>query len=319
MKRTTVFLVILLVVLLGGYFVWSNLDKAPDNIFHVDADIQVTGIEMEKVVKGESISLLNLEKEGDNWTIDGQYTAIPDKVNNLLKTLTQIRVVAPIADKGQESALQILKRNYTRVTVSDEDGPFHKYLIGPTDNAQSANIMLVDGASKAHLVSKPGFQGYVSVFYNTNAIEWRERVLFNLTPDNLKQVKIAYPTSPDEEGFALRQDADGEPWMMGEGLMADITRTDGYLGLFKGKISAESFANEAFPAIRDSLPRRTPDVTFEFTSKQGNSGKLLLFTRPENVNNYFGYLEGKPELYTIQRFVMDKFFKTRSYFVPQAM
>jgi len=313
MKRTTVILVLVLVLSLGGYFFWANSGKAPDNIFHIKPDAQVTGIEMEKIVKGERVALVKLDKKGDDWILDNQYTAISGKVDNLLKTLTQIRVVAPIPDEGQESALQLVKKNHTRVEVFDENGSFHEYLIGPTDNTHSANIMLVDGASKAHLVSKPGFQGYVSVFYSTNPIEWRERVLFNLTPQNLKQVKIAYPTNVEEQGFELRQDADGEPWMLEEGLIADVTQTDGYLGLFTGKISAESFANEAFPEMRDSLERRTPDVTFAFTTKQNDSGKLHLFTRSENLNNYFGYLEGKPELYTIQRFVMDKFFKTKAW------
>ena len=185
--------------------------------------------------------------------IDDQYTAIQGKIDNLLKTFTQIRVTANVGMEGQESALQLLKKNHTRVKISGADGELKEYLIGATDSQHSANIMMIEGGEKVYLVSKPGFQGYVSVFYNTKTIEWRERVLFNLTPQNLKRLKVDYPTTPDQLGFDLRRDKDGDPWMAGEGLVADVDRVSGFVELFEGKISAESFANAAYPEMRDSL------------------------------------------------------------------
>lgn len=320
MKRTTILLSALLLILVAGYFLYIGSGSEPDNIFHIEDSSVVTEIEMEKVIRGESAEKMKLTKDAEGtWMLDGQYTAIPTKVENLLKTMTQIRVRAQVEKAGQESGLQLLKKNHTRVKISGADGKLKEYLIGATDSQHSANLMMIDGADKLYLVGKPGFTGYVSVFYNTHSLEWRERTLFNLTPKNIKRISIAYPTTPEEAGFDLRRDADGDPWMLGEGVLANIDQTVNYMNLFEGKISAESFANEAFPGIRDSLPSREADVIFEYETLKGKNGTLKLFTRPDNVNNYFGYLEGRPELYTIQRFVMDKYLKTRSFFAADVM
>ncbi len=317
MKRSTIVLSALLLILIAAVFLIYNSESEPDNVFHIEDASVVNSVEMEKIVRGEAAEVLKLDKGEDGiWMLDGKYTAIQSKVENLLKTMTQIRVVANVEPAGQESALKLLKKNHTRVKVSGPDGKIKDYLIGATNSQHSANIMMIDGAEKVYMVSKPGFQGYVSVFYNTVTMEWRERTLFNLTPQNLKRVKIEYPTTPDQKGFDLRRDKEGDPWMAGEGILADVDRVGSFVNLFEGKISAESFANTAYPEMRDSLDRRTADVIFTYETLKGKSGTLKLFTRPDNVNNYFGFLEGRPELYTIQRFVMDKYLKTEGYFVP---
>lgn len=318
MKRSTIALSAILLILVAGYFLYLSSGREPDNIFHIEDGSLVTEIEMDKVVRGEPAESMKLAKnEAGEWTVDDQYTAITTKVENLIKTMTQIRVVAPIEKAGQASGLQLLKKNHTRVRISGEDGELKEYLIGATDSQHSANIMMIDGGEKIYMVSKPGFTGYVSVFFSTRSIEWRERVLFNLTPQNIKRIAISYPTTPEEAGFELRRDAEGDPWMMEEGVVANLDQAGRYINFFEGKISAESFANAAFPDMRDSLTTREADVIFEFETLKGKSETLKLFTRKENVNNYFGYLEGKPELYTIQRFVMDKFLKTKHFFAPE--
>lgn len=318
MKRSTIALSAILLILVAGYFLYLSSGNEPDNIFHIEDGSLVTEIEMDKVVRGEPAESMKLTKnEAGDWMVNDQYTAITTKVENLIKTMTQIRVVAPIEKAGQASGLQLLKKNHTKVRISGEDGELKEYLIGATDSQHSANIMMIDGGEKIYMVSKPGFTGYVSVFFSTRSIEWRERILFNLTPQNIKRIVIDYPTTPEEAGFELRRDAEGDPWMMEEGVIANLDQAGRYVDFFEGKISAESFANAAFPEMRDSLPTREADVVFEYETLTGKGGTLKLFTRPENVNNYFGYLEGKPELYTIQRFVMDKYLKTKQFFAPE--
>lgn len=316
MKRTTPILVAILFLLAIGYYIFTQTQSVEDNIFHVENSADIARIEMEKIVKGESASTLLLERKGDDWTVDGQYPVLTPKIANFLKTLTQIRVKEPIEKGGQETALTLLKKNHTRVKVLDAEGEILvEYLVGPTDNAHHSNIMMVQGATQAYLVSKPGMEGYVSIYYTTDPIEWRDRAIFDMQGADVKRIQIDY-LDPNAIGFDLRRDGDGSPWMVEEAVMAEPSRTEDYLRLFTGKVAAESFAGTTFPGMRDSLAKRDPDVRFQYETIGGESGKLLLFVRPENVNNYFGYLEGNPELFTVQRFVMDKFFKTKNYFLP---
>lgn len=319
MKRSTPILVAILFLLAIGYFIFTQMQGSEDNVFHVENTAEIIRVEMDKVVKGEPKGHLVLARNGDDWTVDGQYPAQIPKVSNFLKTLTQIRVKEPIEEGGQATALSLLKKNHTLVKViGQEDEVLKEYLIGPTDNEHKSNIMMIQGASKAYLVSKPGMEGYVSIYYSTDAIEWRERSLFKLQGSDVKRIKIDY-LDPTARGFDLRRDGDGAPWMIEEGVMSDPGRTEDYLRLFTGKVAAESFAGATFPGLRDSLGTRVPDVSFRYESIAGESGTLLLFVRPENGNNYFGYMEGKPELYTVQHFVIDKYFKSKGYFLPAPM
>lgn len=315
MKRTTSFLLGLLAVAALGYFVFIQFmnDAAPQ--FHVDDPSAITKIELSQTVKGQPGERVSLDKQKPKeWLVDGKYSANWPKLDAFLKTLTQIRIKSPIEDAGQASSLSLLKRNHTRVKIYGTDKVIVEYLIGPTDNKHKSNIMMIEGGSKTYLVSKPGQSGYVSVFYITRSNDWRELLLFNAKGNELAEVSVNFPDSVGLS-YRLYREEEGMPWILEDGGPADPGRTQGYLSLFEGKVFAESLADQAFPELRDSLARRTPDVVFGYATTEGKSGELKLFARPENPNNYFGYLEGQADLYTVQHFVMDKYLKSRSYFI----
>lgn len=315
MKRTTSFLIGLLAVAALGYFVFIQFAQGGNDQFHVEDPAAITRIELSQLVKGKPGEKAVLEKKtADEWLVDGKYSANQPKVESFLKTLTQIRVKSPIEEAGQNTALSLLKKSHTRVKVYGPEDVLIEYLIGPTDSKHKSNIMMLEGGSKAYLVSKPGQSGYVSVFYSTTSNNWRELLLFNLEGKDLAQVSVTYADSVGVS-YALSRGGEGSPWALADGGLADPVRVENYQNLFEGKTFAESLADQAFPELRDSLARRTPDVSFAFATLEGKKGELRLFIRPENPNNYFGYLEGQPDLYTVQHYVMDKFLKTRSFFI----
>lgn len=312
MKRTLALLA-LLVILVAAYFLFVY-KSAPDNVFHIEDLTEVGAVELQLVAKGEKKELLRLERSlEDEWQVNGQHTAIKSKVEDFLLLLTQIRVANKIDEKGQESALSLLKRNHTKVTIVDRDGSEIKsYLVGATNNQQTTNIMMIEGASQAYLVSRPGTEGYISIYYSTKAENWRERLLFELQGDYLQEVNVVYRDSL--QGFRLSRTGADAPWTIAEGVYADEERVNSYLELFDGKVFGESFVGDQFPGMRDSLARRSPDALLYFATLNGESGALKLYARPDNLNNFFGYMEGSQELFTVQHYVIDKYLKTGDYF-----
>lgn len=312
MKRTLALLA-LLVILVAAYFLFIY-QSAPDNVFHIEDLTEVGAVELQLVAKGEDKELLRLERSlEDEWQINGKHTAIKSKVEDFLMLLTQIRVSNKIDEKGKESALALLKRNHTKVTVTDREGSEIKsYLVGATNNQQTTNIMMIEGADQPYLVARPGTEGYISIYYSTKADNWREKLLFELQGDNLREVNVVY--SDSLQGFKLSRTGSDAPWTIAEGIYADEERVKSYLAMFDGKVFAESFAGDQFPNMRDSLARRSPEALLYFATLNGESGALKLYARPENPNNFFGYMEGSTELFTIQHYVIDKFLKTGDYF-----
>ena len=61
--------------------------------------------------------------------------------------------------------------------------------------------------------------------------------------------------------------------------------------------------------MTDSLQKRDPDFRLSIEGNDGRVQALELYIRPENRNNYFGFVKGDPQLRTVQTFVIDKFLR----------
>lgn len=315
MKKKTLALLAVLLALVAAYFMFVHRWHGPDNAFQVTDPALIHKIELERVNAGKSATKLTLRRiHGDEWQVNEKYSANAVKVQDFLKTLADIRVKEPISDKAQATSLSLLKRNHLRVRIWDKAGSSLKdYLIGPTNSQQTANIFKMSFSDKCYMVAKPAVDGYVSIYYSTQELDWRDKAMWDVQGENLLHVEADYLVDSLGNAFSLR--LEGEHWLLDETQITDPSRVQAYLSLFKGRVNAESFAGAAYPGMLDSLKRRNPDVTFSIETKSRQAITLHLFARPDSPSNLFGFLEGKPELLTVQHYVIDPFLKTRGYFV----
>jgi hypothetical protein len=315
-KKTTLVLLAVLIALVGAYFAFVHQWHGPDNEFHITDSKAVGKIEIEKMEMNAAQAKVTLTVDTANaWTVNGQYPASEGKMKDFLKTLTEIRVLEPVDAKGQGTALSLLKRNHMRVRIWDRDGRELKdYLIGATNSTQTANIFKMGFSDKCYLVSKPALEGYVSVYYSTEVIDWREKLVWKVMGNELTSISVTYAPDSANQSYALRKS--GSEWVFEEGIKAEPNRVGGYVNMFDGKLYAESFAGVHFPTMMDSLARRTPEARIRLRTTDNRDIDLLLFLRPENANSFFAYLADKKELMTVQHFVVDKFLKTKGYFMP---
>lgn len=313
-KKTTLLLVSALLLLIGAYFVFVHEWNGPDHAFEITDANAVGKIEIEKMELNTSKEKLTLTAGSDSaWTVNETYPVSSPKIKDFLKTLMEIRVLQPVEPKGQASALSMLKRNHIRVHIYDRAGKELKdYLIGATNSTQTANIFKMGFSDKCYMVSKPALKGYVSIYYSTAVIDWREKLIWNAKGSELTEVQVTY--SPDSLQQSYHLQKAGADWQV-DGTAADPNRVGAYLDLFQGKVFAESFADENFPGMRDSLMnKRVPEARIRLTTLDKRVIDLRLFLRPENLNSFFAYLDDRKELLTVQHFVIDKFLKARSFF-----
>jgi hypothetical protein len=162
-------------------------------------------------------------------------------------------------------------------------------------------------------------EGYVSIQYSTDLDTWREKLLFNARAEELKVVSLTFGAdSLAPLSWVMHRETAQAAWKV-DGVETDVSKAaEAYLGNFSGKVFAEGFADKAYPGLEDSLQHRKPDFMFMIETLDGTHRGIVLFSRPENVNNYFGWVEGEGEFYTIQRFVFDKYLVPVDYFRRRA-
>lgn len=322
--KNTLILVLVLVAMVAIYFVFvagsGGTSFSKDDIaFSIQDTASITHIELIKVSREVEKEKIILEKRPDGtWMVNGDYVASQPKVRNLLAVMKSLIVKEYLTDKGQKNALEKLKKYHVDVRVSGENGLLKEYYIGSVNKDQTGNIMLLKGREIPHIMSKPGVQkGYISTYYGTELAQWRENLVFEIRELDLKRFKVTYQESG--QGFELKRESPDAPWAISGAKEMNDGNLDEYLSLFSGKVFGESFAMEHYPGMRDSLSRKSPDARLDFETFYGGSGSVSLFIRPENPNSYFGWVGNEGELLTIQKFVIDKYLRTRGYFVEGAL
>lgn len=323
--RSTLILLVLFAALAGTYFFFvsggnSSFDPA-ETEFAVRDTAAIYKVTLEKKVKGENQGSLTLERKKGYWMVNGRFTALHSKVNNFLETLYSIHVKDAMKGKTQESALRVLKENHTVVTIMDVKGNvMRRYLVGATNNQQTANILLLDGADNAYMVSRPGMEGYVSIQYSVNPMNWREKLLFNMPGEELSSVALSYVDA--RRSFSLSRPAPGKPWELKnkEGLpIADFkpARAGEYMALFVGRVYAADFAEvaeEGDSRLFDSLNTAPTIARLDLRTFSGATTSLRLYMKDDRGKNYFGLVDDQRDVFIVQPFVIDKFLVPVEFF-----
>ena len=317
--RTTLMLFGLLVLLAGGYLWWLYQEErtslAVDEIsFAIPDTSEVGQIELTQYRLGEvSQSVILNRKKDEGWQVNGEHVAFQPYVNHLLTTMHLLRVKETLTPQGQKAGQEILNRVHTRVKAFDRRGRLLRdYRLGTAAKSGHGSLMQMADAQTPYIVERPGHQGFVNGFYSLDTYFWRENLLFDGQLARLQKIELQYLNEP-EKSFVLERSASQAPWHLAEpdGLPSDTAALNAYLKHFTGKIYGESFAEPNFPGQFEALQGREPDRRFAVTNFKGERRELLMFIRPENPNNFFGWVKGEEELLTIQHFVMDKYLITR--------
>ena len=323
MNKKIVNLVILVVLLAGviiAYFAFFSNPKDSsitddETRFAVKDTAAIQKISLTKMVRDEVREEIVLERKQGIWRVNDSYLADQPQVDNLLTTLSRLTVQAVLTEEGKKNTLTRLRTNHTQVIVSGAEGEMKKFKIGSTNKDQTGNIMLLEGAKNPAVISREGLLGYVSIYFTTTLNRWRDKTLFSERPENLARISVNYQGDPGHS-FSLSRDENQGGWNLQEGVQPDSARVVNYLQKFLRPVDFESFAYETYPQMPDSLRAYPPDVQLQLRNQLGLETTVSLYDRGEIANNYFGYLEGRDELLTIQKFVIDSFLVPVDYFVP---
>ena len=199
MKKNTLILTAL-VLILGGLVYYFQVLKDDTNSLTDGKDWQRSfAIEEPSIIETIFISKLNglqikLTRDGQAWKVNDKYMVNPNVMKTLMNAVTEIELQRTPIAKESKNIVKNLAANGTNVKYFDKAGNVVKaYFLGGADLEGTGTEILMEGSKQPYIVNVPYFQGVLSVRFNRPEIEWRDRAVFRLDPNNIESVSIEYP------------------------------------------------------------------------------------------------------------------------------
>lgn len=306
---STLLLLLILVILAGAYFFFKRGQSSiegEDAHFAVKDTATVSSIKLITYLNSKEVNRAEIQRKGKKWQV-GKYDASKEKVDILLRTIASLQVREPVHPNAKTNVIKMLSANHIRVEIRNSNGDEKVYFVGEEPPIGSGSMMMVNGATDPYIVELPGHNGYLKPFFSSSVDHWRQNILFSVPPMELKQLKVEY--AGKDSSFEIIKKEHG--FIISTGEKLDSIKLAKYLGNF-GTKSAQAFLDKEMPKGRDSLSKIKPDVKLTITNINGNTNTIVFYDRDDDVNSFFGWVEGRNELLLIPRYGIESLFIKKS-------
>jgi hypothetical protein len=226
--------------------------------------------------------VLTLSKKNKAWFANDSIAVRRDMVKILLETIKRVEVKAPVNKAMRPNLMKQLATGAIQVEVYTDGDLERKYFVGGPTMDGYGTFMLLDGADDPFITHIPGFEGYLTVRFNTNALVWRDREIFRYAPQDIKILRIEYPQNK-QSSFTLN--IQGKDYVS---LFNDAGDTAGnvngeflrkYLVAF-ADVQYENMVNPAkIPNLSEILSNENLLASITVYDKQGKKKTVELFKR----------------------------------------
>lgn len=275
---------IALFLLLGAgalWYVWSSRDGQLSSLreertFRIEDTDRIGKIFL---VHREGEQVL-LERKGEDWVYNTTWKARPDAVENLLDAIRRIQVKYQPAQAAVPNIVRNLVAEGIKVEIYDRRGRMMTaYYIGGSTADERGTFAIREGFEQPFVAHLDGWEGNLRFRYSLKGEDWRDRSVFSLDPDRIREVSIAYPAQRNQS-FRLRKTEGGyqiDPFYPTTPVAKApyrIGSAEGFLTGFES-IVAEDFRN-AYPA-KDSILQLLPFAIIEVVDDAGGKQSAKLF------------------------------------------
>ncbi|MFN4083781.1 MAG: DUF4340 domain-containing protein [Bacteroidia bacterium] len=274
-KNIIILLVALLVLsalyLINNYKSWSTVKFYPE-MLSVKDTASITSIFMANK-NGEKVLL---ERKENGWYVNN-LPADMSKINLLLQTLFQVKVLMPVNDNALNTAVSLLASKGIKTEIYANKKLIKTIYVGTETPDQTGTIMMLDGNDKPVIAHIPGFVGYLTPRFVVNETKMRSRLVFNIQANQIKSVKVNYPLD-SKKSFLVQNNRlfDDKNNLV---QTADTGFIKFYLNSFTN-LYAEGFMTEFSKEETDSLLQSTPFCVISVTDSNDNLTQLTIFKKP---------------------------------------
>ncbi|MBL7920311.1 MAG: hypothetical protein JNJ40_08335 [Bacteroidia bacterium] len=287
------------------------------------------------------------DKEGNNcsvtrtakgWMVNDKFPCRSDAILNILEAIKHVEVKMPVPKSGKESVLKHMSSTAIKVEIYAGNNLVKQYYVGhPSQDSEGTYMLLSDPESGENykdpfLCFIPGFKGYLKPRFIATENEWRDRIVLNYIPPQMRQIKVQHFNMPDSSftidlhsttSFSLKNSKNVE-------MPFDEMKMKQYLAYFQN-ISYEVLITGKNKKLTDSLSNNKPFSMISITSATGfKTDEYKFYNKQPNADVtpehgvfyqvdpdrlYLRFANDK-EWALIQHFVFGKLLVTTAYFTP---
>lgn len=276
-------------------------------------------------------SSVTLTREGPGqWTVNGKYAARNDAMNDLMETIKEVSVRAPVAKSAMDNVLKALATSSTKVEIYSKDKLIKTYYVGSYTQDMAGTFMMLEDSKTPFITFIPGFNGYLSTRYFTEEPLWRDRTVYNYYPDEIATISVEYPKlkhhsfTINAKTFTVTSEDETEK------PITDTTKVGLFIGQFK-HVNFEGFADGVPKAVKDSILSTSPICDIIVTDTKGTKDKITAYLKMPNkkdslvldeqgnplkydVDRMFAVINNGKDFVVIQHFIFDPIMISYDYF-----
>jgi len=215
------------------------------------------------------------------WIVNKKYIARADAVRNLLDAIASIQVKSPVPKNSVEHITKLLATRSTKVEIYAENKLVKTYYVGEPTQDNLGTYMILEKSAVPFIVHKPGFNGYLTVRYFTDEIEWRDVSIFPITISQLYSVSVEYPEQVENSFNIIRKSAGVYELQNFNNQNYPYTDTmllkETAISILKAKI--DRWLTENVQKKLDSLKNIKPIATITIKTINGNKHQLKLYKK----------------------------------------
>ena len=342
-KNKIGFIIVIVLVVIALAFVMTDKNStlwSKDSQFALKDTANIVKIYM--VDKNNQAVVFDRTEKG--WILDGKEKAHKENLKMLLKTIKSLSVKYPVSQKSHNNVVKIMAGASVKVEVYQNDhyiniGQIHLFpyvnkarvfYVGAATQDNMGSYMLMEGADRPYVVSMPGFRGFVSARFTTNATDWQSHSVFRIPYKNIAEIKVEKVDNPNQS-FQIRKLEKGYEIMSLK--YRQVVPVYDTVALYT---FLDGFKNVNFEALIDDMPQQkmdsllgsSPVHILNITETNGKKHELKTYKmlaglnqeeihgfEPEyDLDRMYAWYDGK--LIMVQYFTFDKLTRPIEYFYP---
>lgn len=209
--RRTVFLVLLLVVLVGAVWYFSQKEETLQTASEYEGSFAVKNVDdIGKIVMEHRAGpTYTLTRGKDGWLINETHPARMSSVTPLLDAISQVTVQYIPGDAAMPNVMENINGTYVHVEVYSRSGEQLKgYRIGGSNPDERGTYMIMDGSEQPFVVHIPHWDGALRTRYTLTMDEWRDRKFMPVDQEDITAVSVNYPRQ-QSQSFRLERSGSG--------------------------------------------------------------------------------------------------------------